>query len=79
MDLGGSAREIGMLQQMIDDRVDRRPGRGVLSVDVVRRAGDRVLVTASITETPGPVSKARTPSSCPFGGTTVTLPMPPMF
>jgi len=36
-------------------------------------------VTASITVTPGPVSKARTPSLAPFGGTMVTLPMPPMF
>ena len=36
-------------------------------------------VTPSITAMPGPVSNARTASSWPFGGTTVTLPIPPRF
>jgi hypothetical protein len=41
--------------------------------------GKSASTTASVTATPGPVSKARTPSICPPGGTMVTLPMPPMF
>ena len=42
-------------------------------------SGLRERVTRSMTPAPGPVSKARTPSIWPRGGTTVMLPMPPRF
>src|SRR5678815_927794 len=71
-----------MLEQAIDHRVDRRAGGGVLAIDIVRRAGDEDSgngVDHRYAVARVEWANAAELSSGPLGGTTVTLPIPPMF
>ena len=79
VDFGGGAAKYGCSSSSSTTSSTGLPARANVPSRSKCSSGRSSLTAMSITALPGPVSNARTASSFPPGGTTVTLPMPPMF